>query len=215
MKVSIDKSVFQHVHPEFMVGVVRCTLLNNRGKSDDIAEMLRDIEEYIRLHFRKDSIAVHQLISPWKAAVAKFGKKAAHYHTHVEEMMEKVIAGRTVQSKDKLNDVVNFFSLKYIVPAMVVDLKKAGKELTFTASHGDLMLKDNRKVLSRKLDYHSAGAGVSTTTTNALIVVEGLPPLAKQHVVHLLEEVQGLVRFFCQAKTKVAFLDKKNPIVEF
>ena len=100
MKISIDKKVFDSFHDEFFVGCIVCTGINNKGASPDGEEMLRDMEEYVRLSFNADTLASHHLVSAWKAATAHYGEKYHHYHTHLEHMFKEILAGKEISSEN-------------------------------------------------------------------------------------------------------------------
>ena len=232
MKVEIDKKVFSSFNQKFMVGVIRCAGIDNSGSPADIHEMLRDIEELIRVNFTPITIKTHNLITAWQAAVAHFGEKAKHYQSNVERMMKLVLDGEDIKSVNKLHDLCNFISLKYLVPMGVNDSKKISGNLRFVIASGkekfhadkeatgveagELILRGNAEVLSRKLDYRqSPKAAVSEKTKNAVVHIEAVPPVSEEKLRNITEELAGLIRIFCGGKIKRAVLSKKKPSVDF
>ncbi len=225
MKIRIEPQVFEKFHEEFMVGVISCSDISLKGNSSDLQEMLHDVEELIRVSFNPDTVANHQMVSAWKAAVAHFGEKATHYQTNAEKMIRTILEGKEVPHSDKLIDLCNFISLKYIIPLGVFDVQKVESPLFFTLAKGDetfsqkkeaiepgeLLLCDGEDVLARKLDYvQNPKAHVTVKTKNALITLEALPPINEDKLAAYVDELAGLIRIFCGGKFKKVILSKRK-----
>ncbi len=199
MKIQIDPAVFEKFNG-FTVGIIFCQI-NNTEHSDDIYEMLRDIEEYVRISFNKNA-----LISTSKAA-QQLGLK--HYHTRVEMLMETVLKGKEIPNKDTLTNLCNFIALKHLVPVGALDARNLGN-LLFTIDNGELVLKD-KKVVSRQLLYEAdPSVEVSKKTQTALVLVETLPPVDAGKMVHVVDELADLIKIFC-GRVQKKVLSEKQP----
>lgn len=231
MNVSIDKSVFDKFNEQFAVGIIHCSKLNNSGSPVDIHEMLRDVEELIRINFNPSTLQTHQLISAWDSAVAHFGDKAQHYQSNVERMMLDILDSKDIPSKNKMVDLCNFISLKNIIPLGLTDTSKISGSLTFTLAKGsekfepdgkleslesgELILRDDNDVLARKLDYRtSSKADVDKKTKEAIVHIEAIPPITKDKLEAVTDELAGLIRIFCGGKIKKKILNKDKAEVE-
>ena len=209
MKMSVDRKVFEKFHGDFFAGCIACRGLNNKGSSAESEEMLRDIEEYVHLNFNADTLKTNNLVSSWKAATAHYGEQFQHYHTALEKMLKTVLDRKRVPAENKLVNLINFFSLKHLVPLTALDLKNVGTKLVFTLSdHNDLVLRNDKAVLVRKFADEKPQHHVTEKTSDALIFVEGVPPLHHEHLDNILEEVAGLVKVFCGGTTKRVILTK-------
>ena len=219
MRISIDKKVFEQFHGEFFVGCIVCSGMTNKKSSADSEEMLRDMEEYVKLNFNDDTMKTHHLVSAWKAATAHYGDKYHHYHTHLESMIKEILAGKQVAPENKLMDLVHFFSLKHIVPLTAIDLSKVGKKLNFTLMSDDvkneLVFRDETGVLVRKFAEAKPKDAVTEKTGDALIYVEGVPPLREDHLDNILHEMGDLVKVFCGGKIKRVILTKHKLSADF
>ena len=227
MKVSINKKVFEVFNDRFHVGLLWCSNLNNSGSPADIHEMLRDVEELVRINFNPSSLQTHELISAWKSAVAHYGEKAQHFQSSVERMMTYVLEGEDIETKNKLGDLCNFISLKYLVPLGVTDTDKAEGNIEFTLAgsekwngspieKNELIMKAGDDVISRKLDFNISSKGeVDKKTKNAIIHIEAIPPIDENRLMNILEELQGLVRIFCGAKIKKTILKNDKNEIDF
>lgn len=212
MKLSVDKKVFENFHGELFVGAIACFGINNTAASAETEEMLHDMEEYVRLNFNADTMKTHHLVSAWNAATAHYGEKFKHYHTPLEEMVKTILAGKHILPENKLLNLVRFFSLKYVVPLTALDLKNVGKKLMFTLqsdeTKNELVFRDEHTVLVRKFADAKLQHHATEKTSNALIFVEGVPPLHQEQMSNILEEVASLVKIFCGGKTKRIILTK-------
>ena len=227
MKVSINKKVFESFNDKFAIGILWCSGINNTGSPADIHEMLRDVEELIRINFNPASLQTHELISAWKSAIAHYGEKAKHFQSNVERMMNHIIEGEDIDTENKLGDLCNFISLKHIIPLGVTDIDKIKDNIEFTLASNErwntvplekneLIMNAGDDVLARKLDYIISKKGeVDKKTKNALLHIEAIPPIDENRLMNILEELQGLIRIFCGGKIKKAILKKDKAQIEF
>jgi len=220
MKVLITKEVFEKLNPGFIAGVLFCSKIDNRTQEADIHEMLRDIEEFVRVSFGPEN-ARH--LTP-----AHDGEQFKHYHTNVERLMLDVLDGNEIPSKDKLTDLCNFMSLKHIVPIGALDADKTKGEISFRIAEGkelfgkqavmagELVLCDDTSVLARKLHYEADSRyGITKKTQHALVLVEALPPFDSAQLLNLVAELAGLIKIFCGGKVQSGVLNKQQMEIRF
>ncbi|MBI4153326.1 hypothetical protein HY497_02285 [Candidatus Woesearchaeota archaeon] len=228
MNVRIDKDVFEKFHAEFLVGAIFCSNTDNSRHEPDIHEMLRDMEEFVRVNFSHERAQNNLLVSAWKAASEHFGDQFKHYHTNAERLMMTVLDGGEIQSKDNLTDLCNFISLKHIVPIGAFDARKISGDLAFTIAQGnelfgkkpveagELLLCDAEAVRARKLQYDiDQKPGVGNATHAALVLVEALPPLHSAQLLNIVAELAGLIKIFCGGKIQKGMLGKEQPEIRF
>ncbi|PIZ51327.1 hypothetical protein COY27_03950 [Candidatus Woesearchaeota archaeon CG_4_10_14_0_2_um_filter_33_13] len=228
MKVSISKDVFKEFHPKLKVVLISMKGIDNQSKLEESQELLEEIKQFTKLTFNKDTIKNHYLVSPWALAQQAFGKKAKHYNTSAERLIKAVLSNKEIKTKDTLRNILQYLSLKHIVPIEADDLNKLEGDLFFSLATGrekagilkklnknTLYYHDNKKVLGTKLDYwHNQKTLPDKNTTNALIHLEILPPLDQKKTEVLLKDTTSLVRNFCGGKIKIFSLDKKNSSVK-
>ena len=220
MNISIHQNVFSEFNENFSVGILHCSGIDNTKSPVDIHEMLRDIEEYIKLNFTKDTAKTHHLISAWTAAITHYGDKFHHYHTNVERLMQQVLDGNELATSTKVNDLTNFFALKNLVPMGVLDAEKIENPQfkvmktiseTGASEKNELTLCDNETIIARELNYNiEKKVTPHEKTKNALIYIEALPPTSRAQLEKMMEEISAIVRIFCKGKVKRAIIDKEN-----
>ena len=216
MKISIQPEVFQQFHPEFRAGFILATGIDNKINVKKANHLLADVQKVVQLSFNKDTAKSHLLISPWNTAKEEFGKKAKHYHTSVEALLQKALRKQKLQSKDTISAILHYLALKHIVPFGADDPTKIKGDLSFEISKKDLQYRDAQKVLGKKLDYwKNAKTAVKASSKAALIHFEFLPPVSIAKQREILTEAAELIQDFCGGKVKVEVVDKKKNSVSF
>ena len=218
MKISIAPDVFVKF-PQLKVGLLVASNVDNKSKLARSTHLLHDAQRMVQLTFNKDSVRSHYLISPWTAAQQEFGKKAIHYHTCVERLLDDTLEKKPVAEKDVGTNLMRYLSLKYVVPLGVDDARKIQGDISFhiskIGSEKELVYADQKSVLGKKLDYWQSPRTRPAANSTALLVhLEALPPLTNRKVREILVELQSLIYTFCGGKTKIVLLHRRKPSVQ-
>ncbi|MCK4589035.1 MAG: hypothetical protein KAT77_01210 [Nanoarchaeota archaeon] len=214
MKAEIKKQVFDDFHKKFTVGLLICTDLDNQGHLKEIDSLLDEIENLIKTSFSPITIKTHDLITIWEVAAEGFsGKK--HYCSSIETMMKKIIGGDKIKKENRLRDLCNFISLKYLLPVDCFDLGLMEGDLSFELKGNDIVFTQGGYKLSEKLAMkRNKKFEITDKTKEAVVYLEALPPLTEAKLKPIMTELADLIRTFCKGKVKLFFLDKKNPEVK-
>lgn len=226
MRFSVEKEVFDKV-PGLVIGIIAVKGCSNHGKDPEIMDLLGEVEIFISTNFTKDTLGQHQHIDSWRKAFSEFKKEAHTYHTPVERLIRSVLQKGSVEQQNKLLDIVNYISLKYIVPIACFDLDTVFGNIQLGLATGnekfigiepgaavkvarqEIVYKDDVQVLSRawnwKQNYLSR---VSKDTKNALLVLEGLPPVQQDEVEAFIKELIELIDMYCQGDIGYQILNK-------
>ncbi|MFH1276438.1 MAG: phenylalanine--tRNA ligase beta subunit-related protein [Candidatus Woesearchaeota archaeon] len=223
MKITIKKEVFKRFS-KLQVGFVYVEEADNKSKLTEAQDLLKNVEELIRLTFHKETIKNHNLISPWSVAQVEFGKEAKHYNTSVEGLLKLVLKKKKVATNDVLTTILNYISLRYLVPSGIDDYFKVVGNIEFALSKGKekvdilrslkagaLYYHDNNVVLGTKLDFwRNKRTALTKDSTKALIHFDALPPIDRKKLNEILKETKEVISNFCGGKVKVFILDKKR-----
>lgn len=214
MKAEIKKEVFEKFNKKFMVGLLVCSDLDNKGHLEEIHKLLEEVENFIRLDFNPITLKTHDLISAWEVAAESFtGKK--HYCSILETMMRDILDGKKLERQNKLKDLVNFISLKYLVPIDCFDLGLIEGDLKFEIKNKDLVFRQGGYKLAEKIALkRNRKFDVTEKTKEAVVYIEALPPLKEDKVEEIMHELGDLIKTFCKAKVKPYFLTRKKPEVK-
>lgn len=211
MKITIEPEVFKRFHPQLKVAFILAEGIDNKSKAAKANHLLAEMQKVILLTFNKDTAKSHLLVAPWNVAKEEFGRKAKHYHTSVELLLQKVLDKQKLQTKDTVTALLHYLALKHIVPFGADDRAKLNGDITFEIKKGDLCYRDDKKTLGKKLDYwKNTKTGLKATSESALIHFEFLPPVSPAKQREILAEAVDLIQAFCGRKVKVVVLDKKK-----
>lgn len=233
MKLTISPVIFKS-YPELNVGIVIAKNIDNTGSDEKIYHLIKEVQEYIKLNFVPEKISQHPLISPWRAAYSEFGAKPSTYHSSVEALMKRILKGDDIPRVNKIVDIYNYVSLKHLIPMGADDLDNVDTEIILTKARGseifvplgsddiehpeqgEVIYKDQRKVLCRRWNWRgSETSKITEKTKNCIIYIEGLPPITKEKLELACKETVKLINMFCQRESEFHILDKGNSELKF
>jgi len=222
-------------YPDVNIGVVVAKGIDNSGSDEEIYHLLEEVEEFIKLNFVPTELAKHPLISPWRTAYQEFGTKPSAFNSSVEAMTRRILKGDNIPRINKLVDLCNYITLKHLVPIGCYDLDKIRSVISlkyaegiedFTPigstkkerpSKGEVIYEDNvRRVICRKWNWRDCEqTKVAEETKNAVIFIDGLPPLTREKIEEIESELKDLITTFCGGKASKHIADKELSLLEF
>ena len=229
MIFNINKELFDK-YPEVILGVIRVYGVNNTGNNPEITALLRQQESAIRERYADSIITEIPEIAAWREAYRAFGAKPKDYPSSVENLIRRVTKGTELRSINKLVDIYNYISLKYVIPVGGEDLSKVegNIDLTFASANeksiillgefearppyaNEVIYKDNNGAICRRWNWKEADrTKLTEETTDVELVIEGLPPADKLRIQEATQELAQLVQRFCGGTTSVKILDKND-----
>lgn len=69
-------------------------------------------------------IIEHPHIAPWREEYRQFGAKPKKYRSSIENLIRRISKGEEIRHINKLVDIYNIISLKYVIPVGGEDLDK-------------------------------------------------------------------------------------------
>ncbi len=232
MKLTISKKILNKF-PKLNVGIVIAKGIDNKGKNREIDHLLKEVENYIKLNFIPEDLAKHKLISPWRLAYSEFGAKPSKYHSSVEAMMRRILKGNKIPIISKIVDLYNYLSLKHLVPMGADDIDKVfgdiqltfaegnekfkplGEEKTENPNKDEVIYRDKARVLCRRWNWRDSDeTKITENTKNAILYVEGIPPITKSKLIEVCKEMVDLIKTFCKGEAKYYILNKTKNSVE-
>lgn len=229
MKLVVDQRIFEKFQ-RVVIGVVVAKGMNNRADVGEVHRMIREEEARIRAQYVKDKLSQEPRIAAWRKAYAAFGVKSHDAKCSVENLYRMVLSGKEVRAINPLVDIYNYISLKYMVPVGGEDLDKVvgGIQLTFAGAHeslvkllgdhteeappeGEVLYKDDVSALCRRWNWREAERTMLTEDTrNAILVLEGLPPVTRDEVEAAVKELQEFVQKYCGGTARLVILTPAN-----
>jgi len=232
MKFIIESRIFDKF-PGLKVGIVRGKQIDNRGGSDEIMGLIKKREEEIRREFDSETLSQHPKIQAWRRAYSSFGAKPKKYKSSVESLYRMVLRGVDLRPINRIVDIYNYISLKHLVPVGGDDISKVEGNISLTFARGDepftplnseetetakeeeVVYTDSKEVLCRRWNWRECDKTKMTENTEeVLLVVEGLPPVSKEEVQRIIEELSTLIIEYCRGENKTFVLEERNSEVE-
>ena len=226
MKLIIDDKIFE-LFPEVMLALIVLEGADNLGHPEEIKEKICQEEDFCRQMFKDMKLPDHPNIKCWRQAYTKFGA-GSKYRSSVEALTKRVVKGGKIPVINKLVDLYNLISLKYLVPVGGEDLREIKGDIYLTLATGEerfielgtcdndppqknevVYKDDNNEVLCRRWNWREANkTKLTDKTKRAIIVCEGLPPINAIELKEAAIELSELIKKYCGGKNKLFLLNK-------
>jgi DNA/RNA-binding domain of Phe-tRNA-synthetase-like protein len=230
MRLLVTPEIFA-LFPEALFGVVVVHEIDNSGEDEDVLAALHREEERVREAFAGASIPDHPRIAPWREAYRRFGAKPKDYPSSIENLVRRVSKGHSLPHINTLVDLYNTISLRHLLPAGGEDLDRIEGDVLLAVAgeseapvrllgepeeraprSGEVIYKDAVGAICRRWNWKEADrTKLTPETRNAVLVLEGLPPVSRDEVAGAAEELAGLVKAYCGGAIRTALLDRGNP----
>ncbi|MGE5278214.1 MAG: B3/4 domain-containing protein [Acidobacteriota bacterium] len=223
-------SEFLALFPDAFVGVAVARGIDNAGQDAALLDRLRHAQAGVAERLAGAPVAEHPSIAVWREAYRKFGARPKDYPSSVENLVRRALKGTAPSHINKLVDLYNAVSLEAILPAGAEDLDaiEGDVELAIAGEHeppvrllgepearpprpGEVIYRDRAGAICRRWNWKEADrTKLTDRTRNALVVIEGLPPLERGAVAGAIEEVARLIRAHCGGAVETAMLDRER-----
>lgn len=228
-----NSSQLMEKYPTLTSGIVLARNIANGPSSPDIEELLKPLEAQVSARFDPATLSSHSHIASWRQAYSAFGVKPSKYNSACELLVRRVLKDAELPRINKLVDLCNLVSLKYILPVAAYDLAgikgnvtvglAKGRE-TFLPLYstepeqpalGEVVYQDEEKCLSRRWNWRQCEqARIRPETENVIITVEGLDKISPLEVERATAELSQLVPQLCGGTAHIFILNKLNPQAE-
>jgi len=216
--------------PTIVAGAAFALGIDNESEEKSAEGLVRAQEQAVKAQFASVPLSSHPHISSWRAAYSSFGVKPTQYRCAVEALLRHVVKGGNVPHINKVVDLCNYVSMKYVLPVAAYDLdpisgpvqvRFAKGDEPFLALHakeseypqpGEVVYTDDEGALSRRWTWRQSDRGKSTPQTiNALLTTEGVNDIEATAVEAAMEELVSLVRHYCGGQVSWSLLDRDHP----
>lgn len=228
MKLIVDHKIFEKF-PEIAVGVLVCRNVDNLGNAQEIEEFITKETERIKKDFQPETLSQNPMIACWRKAYSAFGSKPSDYRSSIEALYKSVLKGRELRAINKLVDIYNYISLKYMLPLGGEDLNKISGDIRLTFAQnekpmkllgdeneevpydGEVIYKDDDSAICRRWNWREADrTKLTEETKNCVLVIEAVKNEFRPQLEQTLGELKELVFKYCGGESTVSMLDKDN-----
>lgn len=226
MNLKIDSKIFD-LFPDVTLGIVTLHDINNKGHNPEIEQLLRDAQSQAIAKLGNIPVTEHPAIIPWRAAYRKFGAKPKDYPSSIENLLRRILKGEQIRHINKLVDIYNVISLKFLLPAGGEDLSKIQGEILLTLASqneqpvillgekearpphpGEVIYKDDIGTICRRWNWKEAErTKLTEKTKDAILVIEGILPEDKEKVKQAVSDLADLVKKYCGGEIQTAVYD--------
>lgn len=232
MKLKIDAKIFEKF-PELKIGVVTARNIDNRGHSNEILRLIREKEKEIRENYDTETLSQNPRINSWREAYSSFGAKPKKYKSSVESLYRMVLKGVDLRHINKIVDLYNYISLKHMIPAGGDDRVKVDGDIilklaagdepftalnskeTETAKEGEVVYADSKEVLCRRWNWRECDKTKMTEETkDVILVIEALPPVTREELAEVEEDLCQLILKYCGGDTRKTILNEAKREIE-
>lgn len=233
MHFTVDPEIFAK-YPDLHVGILVCRGVKNGQAVDEVTGLLRDAERGVRAKFADpEQIKEHPTIAAWQEVHRSFGSNPNKFPSSIHALLKRVAKGGELPKINTLVDVYNIVSLKHVLPVGGEDLDRCKGDIVLTLADGrepfvalgslehevpdpgEVIYRDEESVLCRKFNWReSARTCLTEQTTNAVLVIEAVPPVTREALEAALMELQNLVMMFAGGTIRNSVLSAAEPSVE-
>jgi len=229
MRFCVDYRIFDKF-PDLYLGVVIAKGMDNLGAADELWPLISAHQEEIRANTSSEILSQLPRIASWRRAYSAFGAKPKKYKSSVESLYRMVLKGIDLRHINTIVDVYNYMSIKHMVPVGGDDISRVEGDIAIRfaqggemfrplnseevehAKEGEVIYMDNVEVLCRRWNWRECDKTKMTEETKeAMLVVEGLPPVNREEVDRIVEELRRLVERFCGGETRFEILHEEQP----
>jgi DNA/RNA-binding domain of Phe-tRNA-synthetase-like protein len=219
-------------YPTIRAGVIHATRLANGPSSPELLEEYRAEQQAASERLKVTAIADLPPVAAWRRVFTGFGAKPTQHRNAAEALLRRLAKHGDIPTINTLVDIGNLVSIRYAMPVAVFDQASIASSTTvrfatgaelFTdlgstdivhPDPGEVIFVDSNNVVSarRWCWRQSAQSATSTTTVDALIVVEGHHDTACQDVESALTDLTSLLASHLpQGQTRSYTLSPTNP----
>jgi lysyl-tRNA synthetase class 2 len=229
MIFAVDAEIFGKF-PDLCLGVVIAEDLDNRGDAAELQPLISAQQEAIRAITSTETLSRLSKIASWRRAYSTFGAKPKKYKSSVESLYRMILSGIDLRHINPIVDIYNYISIKHMVPVGGDDISRVEGDITLRlasggerfrplnsesveyAKEGEVIYVDDVEVLCRRWNWRECDKTKMTgETKEAILVVEGLPPVDREEAGMVVEELSGLVEKFCSGRTRLEILHTDKP----
>lgn len=211
MDFSVDTALFNQF-PDLTIGVVVGRDIDNHGHAE---HLLEQAARHAAISSMK-ALEQDSRILRWHEAYRSFGAKPKKHRCSVESLYRVLLGGRALRSINRLVDIYNFISVKYVLPVGGDDLDRIEGSIRLTHAAGterfvalndtqptnpdagEVVYRDDHDVLCRRWNWRECDKSKMTAeTSRAVLFVEGLQPVSAGAVRGIVDEMAGLIMELC------------------
>jgi DNA/RNA-binding domain of Phe-tRNA-synthetase-like protein len=214
-RLIVSEDIFES-YPDFKVGVLTFSGVNNNEPHPDVVALLRKGEERMRDTIGTTPLNEYPTIAAWRAAHKKFGSNPKDYPPSILAIAKRVMKGDVIPNINPLVDLYNYIGMKYAVSVggedidtiegdMVMDYARGdepyfqiGSLINEPPARNEVIYKDARGAICRRFNWRECDrTKLTSDTTRPVLLMETFPPTTDEDIANMQIELQALVERYC------------------
>ncbi|HHW91247.1 MAG TPA: hypothetical protein GX735_00930 [Firmicutes bacterium] len=232
MRFRVAPEIFAQF-PEVCIGVVVARGVDNQGESSRIKELLATQVEAAHRKLAGGDVRQHPLIIPWREAFRQLGYNPNRFPPSIEALAKRVTKSPSLPSINRVVDLVNALSLKYMLPMGAHDLDRLrgdmqvrltvggevftpfGSEEAETVEAGEVVYTDDQEVRTRRWVWRQGEkAKVVPGSRTIFFPIDGFRGISDGEILAARDELAALLTRHLGAETRCLWVDGDTPAVD-
>ncbi len=231
MSVFIDDNIFD-MYPGFYRGIVIVDKAEIKDSDNRVRKLLKNmISERLDV-----SVEDSEHIRAWDDAHRLFGSDPQQFYPSIKSLALRIKAGQGLPFINTVVALMNYISLKYLLPCGGDDIDSTENNLFLRLANGDekfyplgqnptlespetnevIYVDGGNNVLCRRWNWRNGNVSKITSESKKILLnIDCLPPLARYTANEARDEFADLLKTHCNASVKVDFLCKEKNCIEF
>lgn len=233
MRFSIAPSVLE-VFPDMCIGVVVAGDIDNFGADSAITDLLAAGMDSLSERVGGRDYKQHPMIAAWRSAFQRVQCNPNKFPSSIEAMVSRIVKGGRLPSINKVVDLNNALSLKYLLSMGAHDLDRLegdlavrfsrpgdiftpfGQEEPEEVGEGEIVYADGLEVRTRRWIWRQGNkAKVIEASRRVFFPIDGFTDVSKDAVIQAREELAGALEKLLGARVQKFYLDTASPSIEF
>lgn len=219
--------------PEACFGVVVAEGADNRAGSEAVTGLLAAQAKALNKELGGINVREYPQVAIWREAFRKLDINPNRFPSSVEALAKRIANRAEVPSINKIVDIVNIMSLKYVLPMGAhdreilpgdIEIRLAGPEDEFIpfgktdpepVDEGEVIYVTGNQVRTRKWVWRQGEmAKVVAETERLFCPIDAFYGATDQAAKAAQAELAAMLEQYCGAKTRQLWVDKDKPAVE-
>jgi DNA/RNA-binding domain of Phe-tRNA-synthetase-like protein len=232
MKLRVSDDFFA-LFPEAVIAVIAARGIDNHTRAEEVesltgllASAQRSLVAAVRV-----PVTEEPRIHCWREAYRAFGAKPKDNPSSIENLARRTLKGEPLRHINKIVDLYNYVSLAHYLPAGGEDLDRIEGDIVLTRATadepkvrllgeseerapkpGEVIYKDDVGAICRRWNWKEAErTKLTEETTNAVLVLEAIPPISRGELEAAAAELSRRVQERCGGESAVSLLDRLRP----
>ena len=135
-RLMVDPQIFEQ-YPDYQALILYAEGLVNGPSDAESVDLLRSAEKSCRASLTRDTITLQPHVAAWRHAYQRFGAKPKKYPCSLEALLSRTVKGQDLPAINRLVDLYNALSLKYLLPVGGEDWDCLESDLHLTFARGN------------------------------------------------------------------------------